>query len=304
MLKTTSYLPSPYNLYYEIITPNKKTFKQAIIMIPGGAHTGAVYMNTPDGRDGWAHYFAEKGFEVVVIDWPGTGRSGYVDIENVDGKFIVKAICELIKKINRKTIVFTHSISGAFGWKIGELMGKKITHIVAIAPAPMGNIQQIPEEATENNKNIQAKLGPTNFNFDLDKYFFFSDVDIFINRKLVPKENILFPSDFMNIYKSSLIAIPPKILYERLNINGSQLKITENKNLKNTAILILTGTNDLDHPKYLDKQIADYFIEYGIDTTFCYLGDSGINNNGHMLMLEKNNLEIADKIIEWINLKN
>ena len=303
MIKKASYLPGPYNLYYEIITPDKKIFNQTIIMIHGGAHTGACYMSTPDGRDGWAPYFAKKGFEVVVMDWPGIGRSGYVDIEKIDGEFIATAICELIKKIDKEVIIFTHSISGGFGWKIGELMGNKITHIVAIAPGPMGNIQEIPKGVIKN-KNVQAKLGPYDYNFDLDKSFYFPDLDTFISKKFVTKDNILFPSDFMNVYKASLIALPPKILFERLNINGSQLKIIKNENFKNTAILILTGTHDPDHPKQLDKQIEDYFINHGVDTTFCYLGDCGINNNGHMLMLEKNNLEIADKIIEWINLKS
>src|SRR6185369_3436221 len=33
-----------------------------IVMVHGSGHTGATYETTPDGREGWATYFARKGF--------------------------------------------------------------------------------------------------------------------------------------------------------------------------------------------------------------------------------------------------
>src|SRR5262245_19178350 len=49
----------------------------AIVMVPGSVHTGATYETTPDGREGWATYFARKGFPVYVVDHSGRGRSGF-----------------------------------------------------------------------------------------------------------------------------------------------------------------------------------------------------------------------------------
>src|SRR5262249_52363425 len=43
----------------------------------GAGHTGATYPTTPDGREGWATYFARKGFPVYVVDHSGRGRSGF-----------------------------------------------------------------------------------------------------------------------------------------------------------------------------------------------------------------------------------
>src|SRR5262245_49881303 len=40
----------------------------AIVMVHGSGHTGATYETTPDGREGWATYFARKGFPVYVVD--------------------------------------------------------------------------------------------------------------------------------------------------------------------------------------------------------------------------------------------
>src|SRR5262249_44296354 len=47
------------------------------ILGPGSGHTGATYETTPDGREGWATYFARKGFPVYVVDHSGRGRSGF-----------------------------------------------------------------------------------------------------------------------------------------------------------------------------------------------------------------------------------
>ncbi len=48
-----------------------------IIMVHGSGHTGVTYETTPDGREGWATYFARHGFPVYVVDHVGRGRSGF-----------------------------------------------------------------------------------------------------------------------------------------------------------------------------------------------------------------------------------
>jgi len=48
-----------------------------IVMVHGSGHTGVTYETTPDGREGWATYFARKNFPVYVVDHAGRGRSGF-----------------------------------------------------------------------------------------------------------------------------------------------------------------------------------------------------------------------------------
>ncbi len=52
--------------------------KLPIIMLHGGAHTGAGFVSTPDGRPGWADYFVRHGWPVYVVDRPGVAKSGSV----------------------------------------------------------------------------------------------------------------------------------------------------------------------------------------------------------------------------------
>ena len=61
--------------YFEVIEPTGgRTGKPPMFLIHGGAHTGACYLMTADGRPGWAHAFAQPGYRVVIPDWPGSGR--------------------------------------------------------------------------------------------------------------------------------------------------------------------------------------------------------------------------------------
>lgn len=49
-----------------------------------------------------------------------------------------------------------------------------------------------------------------------------------------------------------------------------------------------------------DHCTAKYLAQAGVPKTFVQLADVGIRGNGHMLMLEKNNLEIERFIEQWI----
>jgi pimeloyl-ACP methyl ester carboxylesterase len=48
-----------------------------IVMVHGSNHTGVTYETTPDGREGWGTYFVRAGFPVYIVDHSGRGRSGF-----------------------------------------------------------------------------------------------------------------------------------------------------------------------------------------------------------------------------------
>jgi hypothetical protein len=73
--------------------------------------------------------------------------------------------------------------------------------------------------------------------------------------------------------------------------------------LQGIPILIVT-TESSFHAAY-DHCTAKYLTQAGVKNTFVRLEDVGIHGNGHMVMLEKNNLEVAAFLEKWIgaNLK-
>ncbi len=53
--------------YYEVLEPAGGTKKPPMVLISGGAHTGACYLATADGRPGWAHAFV-RGSQLKITD--------------------------------------------------------------------------------------------------------------------------------------------------------------------------------------------------------------------------------------------
>lgn len=64
-------------IYVEKLSPNPapKNAPLPIIFIAGAAQTGGNFLDTPDGRPGWASYFLSKGHTVYLSDQPARGRS-------------------------------------------------------------------------------------------------------------------------------------------------------------------------------------------------------------------------------------
>ncbi|KAI9718487.1 MAG: hypothetical protein M1828_006670 [Chrysothrix sp. TS-e1954] len=49
--------------------------KYPLVFLHGAGQTGTNWLNTPDGRMGWASYFLREGYEVFILDQPQRGRS-------------------------------------------------------------------------------------------------------------------------------------------------------------------------------------------------------------------------------------
>jgi pimeloyl-ACP methyl ester carboxylesterase len=62
-------------MFVQYLLPTERKHPYPIVMIHGGGGQGTDWLDTPDGRDGWADYFVADGWDVYVVDRPGHGRS-------------------------------------------------------------------------------------------------------------------------------------------------------------------------------------------------------------------------------------
>jgi pimeloyl-ACP methyl ester carboxylesterase len=67
--------------------------------------------------------------------------------------------------------------------------------------------------------------------------------------------------------------------------------------LRGIPILILVSEASYHAP--YDHCTAKFLDQAGVKNSFVRLADRGIRGNGHMMMLEKNNLEIAAFLRRW-----
>ena len=72
-------------------------------------------------------------------------------------------------------------------------------------------------------------------------------------------------------------------------------------NLQKMPILIMTAEASY-HASY-DHCTVKFLEQAGVHPTFMKLGDMGIHGNGHMMMLEKNNMEVAGLMSKWLTSK-
>lgn len=294
---SAGYSARPAPVYFDLLEPAEGPSRGTVVMVHGGSHTGSCYLRTVDGRPGWAPVFAQAGYRVAVPDWPGRGRSGHVPMDQLTGAVVTSGLGGVIEALGSPVILLTHSMSGAYGWKLMETHGDAIRAIVGVAPAQPGNIQDAPPVARETEDFVEP-AGQAIFP-RLDKRNPTLPSQVFVEKKLIG-DSRHFPRSFTADYTASLHSIAPRLVYERLNIGGSQLKVERTERLKNKRILVLTGTDDFDHPRALDEAIVDWLNAAGAKADYLWLADHGIEGNGHMLMLEDNSNAIARVILDWL----
>lgn len=282
--------------YFEVFEPQRRApGRPPVVMVAGGVHSGACYAVTPDGRPGWAHSFLQAGYRVVLVDWPGVGRSGFVPPGELCGELIVEGLGGVIREMEEPVVLMVHSMAGAFGWKLMELFPDAIAAVVALAPAPPGNMDIRLGELVDGDtrtKHVRMTSGLATFILDqtvvLDRAF--------QRRKLVGA-SVRFPMPSFEAYYASLQGISGRLVYERTNIDDAQLRVDDFRGFLDKPVLLVTGTADMDHPRRLDASIVDWLNDHGARARHLYLGDEGVEGNGHMMMLEDNCDEVARIII-------
>ena len=276
--------------------PAGLSHKTPLVFVHGGSHTGACFIETPDGRDGWARYAAARGRRSSVIDWPGHGASpSPVPLHDLSMQHVADAIVELLADVGPAVLV-THSMGGVVGWRAAELARDNVKAIVAIAPGPPANLQPPLDSAEiarirDTDPARYAELGrPAAFPMN-------APVDPVRETALAMWAcSARFPYDALDGYVGALVAESPRAMNERGNLDGMGLRIAGPEALAGIPIVVITGDTDPRHPRATDERIATYF---GAD--FVWLADRGMPGHGHMMMLEHGNDAIADVFLGWLD---
>lgn len=87
--QTTPYEYDPNGLfhveqaYVQYFIPAEPRCELPLVMLHGGGMCGTMWEHTPDGRDGWAQAFVAQGFSVYVVDNVERGRAGWAPFPGV-----------------------------------------------------------------------------------------------------------------------------------------------------------------------------------------------------------------------------
>ena len=322
-------------LYAEFQIPQTRAHPYPVIMVHGGGQSGTNFTGTPDGREGWAQHFLRRGYAVYVVDQVGRGRSAYrpelhgpvrqPEIESAQQRFIAlkrqrlwpqaelhtqwpggdapgdlvfdqffasqlptiaaveqqqilnrDALVALIDQIG-PSILMTHSQSGAFGWPVADSRPDAVKALLQIEPngPPFYEIGLDyigpPEFYRAGNRSRPWGLGAVPLTYDPPVS---SPHEIVPVRQETP--------DGPGLARGWLQREPARKL----------------PNLMKMPILVLTA--EASYHAVFDHLTVKFLEQAGVKPSYIRLADIGVRGNGHMLMLEKNNHEIAQVMMDWL----
>ena len=320
-------------MFVQFQIPQQRKHRYPIVMWHGGGQTGTNFLATPDGRPGWADYFLRAGYAVYVVDQPGRARSGYFteaygptrrpnagamserftapEIPNVypqarlhtqwPGKGVagdptfdqffasqVEDMSNLValEDLNRSAgvalldkigpaILLTHSQSGPFGWEIADSRPQLVKGVVAFEPngPPFYETSVIGPPDWFKDAAVGRAWGITRLPLAYDPPAS-EPKDLLMTRQA--------KSDGPNLVRCWQQDAPARQLV----------------NLKRVPILIVVSEASYHAP--YDHCTSKYLTDAGVKHTFTRLPEAGIHGNGHMMMLEKNNLQIAALLRGWV----
>src|ERR1700722_5661594 len=81
--------------YVEVMVPKKIRPSYPIVFFHGAGQTGTDWLQTPDGRPGWAYYFTKLGYTIYMVDFPARGRSTYNPSTDGDGALTIRTALQL-----------------------------------------------------------------------------------------------------------------------------------------------------------------------------------------------------------------
>lgn len=211
--------------------------------------------------------------------WPGTGQVGdpafeafYSSQVQFIPNFILseewntKASAALLDKIGVSQIL-THSQSGTYSWHLGDVRPELVKSIIAIEPNGPPIKTQGPSLGGNRTWGVTFQevtyAPPAGANASL------------LQIEIVPAKS-------PDHYDCALQKSPAKQL----------------KNLEHIPALVITGEASFHAP--YDYCTVNHLRQAGVPVTFLDLAEEGMHGNGHMLFMEKNNLEIAQKILECL----
>ena len=174
----------------------------------------------------------------------------------------------LVRRPARVLVAVASSQSGAFGWLLADARPKLVMGIVAIEP----NGPPFQNAVTDENKARPWGL--------TDIPLTYSPSARAANELKAVREPLADGPELTACWKQ---ADPPRGLTR----------------LQGIPVLVVT-TQSSYHAAY-DHCTAKYLTQAGVTNTFLRLEDQGIFGNGHMVMLEKNNLAVAALLQKWIS---
>jgi pimeloyl-ACP methyl ester carboxylesterase len=258
-----------------------------VIMVHGANHSGVTYETTPDGREGWATYFVRNGFPVYVVDQAGRGRSGF----NPTGINRAKA------KSDTSDMPTITIATREAAW-VSYRLGPKYPEFWADSRFPQAALDDyFSQAAPMGDGTLPGAFGAQTIAGLLT-----------LLEKIGPA--VVLVHSQSGSYGLNVARARPDLVRALVSIEGDCVPMSDDdvaKTFKQVPLLSVFGDHTFgnkgrngDGRRNGCSGTVAKIAAAGGPAKFMLLPELGIKGNSHMMMIENNNLQIADLIMGWI----
>ena len=261
-----------------------------LVLVHGGGGQALDMLTTPDGREGWATLFLRDGFAVYAVDRPGLGRSPFnLEVFGAPGP----------------PAVYDSFVAGFAGpsadglpehtqWPgDGSRDDPALAQFLAWQESMSGPLTRVHEDMRTGAAGLLDRIGPS----------------VLLTHSMGGAFGWLAASERRHLVKAIVAVEPAGPPYVSMPLG----KFTHGL----TSVPLSFGPGD-DDPKLgglpvalvsapcsgfgpACDETADFLRSCGAEVTSLRLDELGIHGNGHAMMCEKNNAEVAAVITDWIS---
>ena len=293
-------------MYVQYLTPAQVRHPYPVVLVHGGGGQMLHYMGTGDGLAGWAHYYAQAGYKVYLVDRPGHGRAPY----HPDALGPIGASVPY-------SAITVDTIRAATGpnkrWPgTGDIGDPLIDQLMAAAnAAPQDNVMAHTLWASRGAELLD-KIGPSIVQVHSAGGPFswiVANERPKLVKAIVNVEGAGAP--FGNGAPWGLTDVPlvydppasdPSQLVTR-DVGGYKLQAEPARKLKNLAGIPIAYVTAEKSGRTQSPAIVAFLKQAGCDAEDFQLKDKSILGNGHFMMLETNRKEVFEAIRGWIEKK-
>jgi pimeloyl-ACP methyl ester carboxylesterase len=267
-------------MYVQYFVPQDERGAVPLLLWHGGGLSGVTYETTPDGREGWLNYFLRRGWAVYNSDAVERGRAGWTQYPSLFGEPVFLPVGNPFER-----------------FRIGDGAG---SYADDSAQRRVNAGSQFPVEAYDNfPKQLAPRWLTTD---DAITAAYIAEVDrVCPCAILVHSQGGLFGFKVAQARPDkvkALIAVEPAAFPDSSKADA----------LKDVPVLLVYGDyieRDSRWPK-MHQMGLDFVAKItaaGGKVDVIELPKLGMKGNSHMLMMDKNNLEVAALIQKWLGEK-
>ena len=268
-------------VHYEI--PADAGNRYPLTLIHGCCLTGKTWETTPDGRMGWDEYFLRKGYPVYVVDQAARGRSAF-DPSSINAAKTGKM------KPGDLPLLFSAGHEAA--WSVFRF-GPKYPDVFPGMQFPLEAQDEFWKQMVPDWSEALPTPNPT-----------VPDLSLLAQRL---NGTILISHSQSGIYPFQAATIDTQGIEGIVVLEPGECPDAHRdmRVFAKIPILVLFGDNIKGSPRWAPrlKQCRAFVLAAniaGINAELILLPEVGIHGNSHMMMQDKNNLQVADWMLDWI----